>query len=109
LTFRVPKVGVQAKIIDFGFSEIPELNIKSVGILSPSVQSKKTSDLIYLFQDIYHVSINDLYMRNILNKYIPEEFYSKNSLEYIKQNGKLSDYSAEAILNKFTQFKVKEN
>jgi serine/threonine protein kinase len=90
-TFFIPYFGIIAKIIDFGYSKLPE-----EGIISPTVDDPKVmyfrpdNDLLLLFNDIY-VTVKNSPVFNEVLSLLEELDPKKMFVDYVFNN--MRDYS----------------
>ncbi len=109
--FIIPYYGCLAKIIDFGFSVIPELNIYSSIIYEKVIMRQRPySDLLFLMTDVYHTCENDAV--EILIEELDDTGYYINSDVYLLKNKKIK-HTFEFLKNKnwddYRKFEVNED
>jgi len=88
-TWYIPYFGMTPKIIDFGFSTITDLDIKS-NIVDDVVfmNFKIPDDLLYLFYDIYSI-LDNIDAVLLLNSLDPKKLYQNTDIIYINKHKKL--------------------
>lgn len=105
-TYYVPFFGIYAKLIDFGFSCIPEKKIISTYELDKSLKfSRRGNDIVYLFRDIWQSNFKKPSIYNLLAE------IDKNKL-YIEYPDDVSQFpQCEKIINMaaFAAYKSNKN
>lgn len=85
--YYVPYFGLTPKIIDFGFSSIPEENITSYATDNVTLMNNRASnDLLFLFHRIYLISVaqSKIYLQEILKLLEPNQTYIDFNVERIR-------------------------
>jgi serine/threonine protein kinase len=110
-TYYLPYYGIICKIIDFGFSSIPEENIISSIVKDPVAMSVRTdNDLIIFLNDIYNIAGKVYPIEQFLISIDPNGIYKHGNASFIERNkDKIQTYSAMLFNKVFNEYKTKPN
>lgn len=106
--YCIPYFGLVAKVIDFGFSSIPEKNIVSYVAEDITINHIRTrNDLIFLFHDILQLNDNPT-VREILEEIDISKSFIHFDTEYIKRHeDKIPSYRDMLNSDVFSEYKNK--
>jgi hypothetical protein len=107
--FYVPYYGMIAKLIDFGYSSVPEAKIISVSEDSSMVRVNRDDDIIYLFRSIYE-TIQEIggpaqrIVEDVLSAIDAQSIYKHVSVSQRKQE-EANMISVREMLDLFANYK----
>jgi hypothetical protein len=91
--YRVPYFGIIPKIIDFGFSILPEENIYSeIAVDKLKLYFRSENDLLFLFHWIYHIAEGSAQIKSILHQLEPSDIYIDYYTPHIRAATGLKTY-----------------
>jgi hypothetical protein len=106
IKYAIPYFGIIPKIIDFGFSAIPELGLLSSSADDKQFQFARTpSDVMLLLRDIHSgisrsLEPNSGPISKILRQLVPSQLYIKHNAEYIRRHPEEIPTDEEMMSNK---------
>lgn len=105
--FAVPYFGATSKIIDFGFTQIDEIDLHSDIKHNKKIMfGRVPNDMIVLLHHIYHGTGRASIIEQILNKLDPGEFYKKYNTDHIRKNlDKLLTYEEMLKTDLFDEYR----
>lgn len=106
--YNVPYFGMVCKIIDFGFSSIPEEGIRSY--ISQDLQRMfmhSFNDLLFLFYDIYKIAGLHANVKSFLIEIEPNKTFIHHNVKYIKKIADKIPTAKEMLFHDlFSQYKT---
>ncbi len=106
IPYSIPYFGIFVKIIDFGFSSLPEEGVVSTVTMDPSfVYNKPTNDLVFLFYWIYYNIESFPHERSrkiekMLTSLEPNRSFAQSRPDYIRKIEHLIPTSEQMVKNK---------
>lgn len=101
--FAVPYYGIVPKIIDFGYSEIPEMDaVSNITLDKIQMYYRSDNDVLFLFHWIYAVAVQEgLYrVEELLGNLEPNKSYVQHYTEHIRKIAPNIPTYLDMVLNK---------
>jgi hypothetical protein len=108
VTFSVPYYGFVAKIIDFGFSSIPEMGIQSSIAHDPTIGIvRNQNDLLFLFHDLHNLAGNNRKILQLLEQLEPTRAYTHLNKTHIQENAAaIATYADMVFSDVFAEYRA---
>lgn len=109
-SFAIPYFGIFAKIIDFGFSVVPEKDIISDAIIDRDLMYwRHSNDLIVLFHNISIVAKNYSKITGLLHKLEPNGLFVEYDMKKLEKNYKKIPSCEEMLFGGEFNVYIKDN